>query len=163
MQKLASIRAEDASGAGYRQQVERRKVKGEGPTDGPTTAQMGRRSKAMRLPIDTNATLFLAAGAPEQVVDFDTKAPKTDEHGTAIYACQLVMLADGGAEIITVKTTGEPLGVTTSTAVAVIGLVATSWTMGDRSGISFRAEKIVPASTAEGKSTHPQSSGGRSA
>lgn len=105
----------------------------------------------MRLPIDTTGMTFLAAAEPEPVADFATKVAKTDEHGAVIHACQLVVLADGGAEVISVKTAGKPAGIDTSTPVTVSGLVATPWSMGERSGVSFRAEQIAPAVTGRGQ------------
>lgn len=53
---------------------------------------------------------FIAAGAPEAVVDFETKAAKIDESGQAIFSVQIVALSDGGAEVLGVKVAGEPKG-----------------------------------------------------
>lgn len=64
----------------------------------------------MKLPIDTTGMTFLAAGSPEPVRDFDSKAAKVDENGEAIFAVQVVVLANGGAEVISVKVAGEPKG-----------------------------------------------------
>lgn len=99
----------------------------------------------MRLKVDTEGTSFLVAIAPEPVMDFTTKAAKTDENNVPLYAVQLVALADGGAEVITVKVAGDPgKGITQGVTVRVVGLVATPWQMGDRAGIAFRAERIEP-------------------
>ena len=98
----------------------------------------------MKLPIDTSALRFLCAVAPEPVIDFDSKRPKTDESGAPLYAVQLVVLADGGAEVITAKVAGEPKGVTAGATVRVVGLVANPWAMGERSGVAYRAERIEP-------------------
>lgn len=62
----------------------------------------------MRLPVDTSAITFLCAGAPEPVLDFETRQPKADESGETLYSVQLVALADGAADIISVKTAGKP-------------------------------------------------------
>jgi hypothetical protein len=102
----------------------------------------------MRLPIDVAGMTFLAAGSPEPVKDFDSKAAKVDENGEPIFAVQLVVLVDGGAQVITVKVAGDPKGVGHGVAVKVTGLVATPWSMGDRSGVAFRATRIEPASGA---------------
>lgn len=99
----------------------------------------------MKLPIDTTGMTFLAAGSPEPVRDFDSKAAKVDENGQALFAVQLVILVDGGAEVISVKVAGEPKGVGHGASVKVTGLVATPWSMGDRSGVAFRAARIEPA------------------
>lgn len=99
----------------------------------------------MRLPIDTSSLTFLCAVGPEPVVDFDTKRPKVED-GVPLFAVQLVALGDGGAEVVTVKVAGEPpKGVAQGATVRVDGLVASPWSMGDRSGVAFRAERIEPA------------------
>jgi hypothetical protein len=87
---------------------------------------------------------FLCAVGPEPVVDFDSKRPKADESGAPLFAVQLVALAGGGAEVIVAKVAGEPKGVTQGAMVRVLGLVATPWAMGERSGVAFRAERIEP-------------------
>lgn len=102
----------------------------------------------MKLPIDTTGMTFLAAGTPEPVVDFETKAPRVDENGATLYSVQVVALNDGGAEVISVKLAGQPKGVSQGSAVKITGLVATPWSMGDRSGVAYRAEQIEPSSTA---------------
>jgi len=100
----------------------------------------------MKLPIDTAGITFLAAGPPEPVLDFESKVAKLDENGAALYAVQLAALADGGAEVIAVKVAGEPKGITQGTTVKLTGLVATPWSMGDRSGVAYRATRIEPVS-----------------
>ena len=99
----------------------------------------------MKLPIDTSGMMFLAAGPPEPVVDFDTKAAKVDESGQTIFAVQVVGLRDGGAEVLSVKVAGEPKGIAQGVAVKLVGLVAQPWAMGDRSGVAFRATRIEAA------------------
>ena len=77
----------------------------------------------MKLPIDTAGITFLAAGAPEPALDYDTKAAKVDE-------------------------SGQPKGVTQGTALKLVGLTAQPWSMGDRSGVAFRAAHIEAAGPA---------------
>jgi hypothetical protein len=98
----------------------------------------------MKLPIDTSGITFIAAGAPEAAVDYDTKAAKVDESGQPIFGVQVVALSDGGAEVISVKVAGAPKGVSQGTAVKLVGLTAQPWSMGDRSGVAFRAANIEP-------------------
>lgn len=98
----------------------------------------------MKLPIDTNGMTFLAAGPPDPVLDYDSKAAKVDESGEALFAVQLVALAEGGAQIINVKVPGEPKGVGQGVNVTVTELVASPWAMGDRAGVAFRASTIEP-------------------
>ncbi len=100
----------------------------------------------MKLPIDTTGMTFLAAGPPEPVLDFESKTPKLDENGAPLHSVQVVALNDGGAEVIAVKVAGQPKGVSQGAMVKIAGLVATPWTMGDRSGVAFRAEQVEPTS-----------------
>ena len=100
----------------------------------------------MRLPVDTSAIAFLCAVEAEPVVDFETKRPRADENGEPLYVVQLVALAENSAEILAVKVPGMPgPGLRQGHPVKVVGLVAQPWTMGDRSGVAFRAARIEPA------------------
>lgn len=96
----------------------------------------------MRLPIDTQSLSFIAVGSPEPVVDFDSKQPRNDSTGRPIFAVGVVALGNDGADILSVKTSGEPKRITQGTPVKVNDLVATTWQMGDRHGVSFRANSI---------------------
>ncbi|HVA61823.1 MAG TPA: hypothetical protein VNG13_15005 [Mycobacteriales bacterium] len=96
----------------------------------------------MRLPIDTTGLTLLVGLAPEPVVDFETRRPKADENGEPLFALQLVALSSEGAEVINVKVPGEPKGLTLGTPVRVVGLVALPWSMGERSGVSFKAARV---------------------
>lgn len=112
-----------------------------------TEPRTGRKEAVVKLPISTTSMTFLSAGTPEPVVDFETKRPRTDEAGQPLFAAQIVVLADGGAEVISVKTAGTPPSIGQGQAVKVTGLVATPWAMGDRSGVSFRAASIEATAT----------------
>ncbi len=110
----------------------------------------------MKLPIDTTGVTFLCALAPEPVMDFETKRQKGDLNGEPLFSVQLVLLADGGAEVISVKIVGSPAaGLISGMPVAVVGLVATPWSMGDRSGVSFKASSIQPLTAAAGSRPTP--------
>lgn len=106
----------------------------------------------MKLPIDTSGITFLAAAPPEPVLDYDSKAPKLDESGQAVFAVQLVALTGGGAEVLSVKLTGEPKGIAQGIAVRVTGLIAQPWALGDRSGVAFKATRIEPTTMARSAS-----------
>ena len=100
----------------------------------------------MKLPVDTSALAFLCAMPPEPVVDFETKRPRADDNGEPLYVVQLVALAENSAEILAVKVAGQPTaGIRQGHPVKVVGLVAQPWTMGDRSGVAFRAARVEPA------------------
>jgi hypothetical protein len=96
----------------------------------------------VKLPVDVSAISFLCAMAPEPVVDFETKRPRADENGEPLFAVQLVALAEGTAEIIAVKVAGAAPAVRQGQPVKVLGLVAQPWTMGDRAGVAFRAQRV---------------------
>ena len=105
------------------------------------------------LPIDTSAMTLMCAAPPTAVVDFESKRPKADENGVPLFTVQMVVLHDGGAEIMLVRVAGSPTGsLVQGTPVRVAGLVATQWAMGDRSGVSFRADRIEPTGAASSSS-----------
>jgi hypothetical protein len=100
----------------------------------------------MKLPVDTSAIAFLCAMPPEPVLDFETKRPRADDNGEPLYVVQLVALAENSAEILAVKVPGMPAAaIRQGHPVKVVGLVAQPWTMGDRSGVAFRAARVEPA------------------
>lgn len=101
----------------------------------------------MRFPVDTAAVHFVAAGPPEPAVDFDTKTPKTDDNGLPIYNVYLFAVGAGGRDLLTVKVAGEPKGIGEFTPVRIRDLVATTWAMGDRAGVSFRATAVEAAAS----------------
>jgi hypothetical protein len=97
----------------------------------------------MRLPVDTSVVSFVSAGPAEPAIEFDTKLQKTDAKGVAINQVHLFVVGDGGTrEVITVKVPGDPKGLGQFTPVKVTDLVAITWTMADRSGVSFSASKV---------------------
>jgi len=101
----------------------------------------------MRLPVDTSAVSFVTAGPSEPAIDFDTKAQKADDNGEPIFNVHLFSVGAGGRDVITVKVAGEPKGLGVFTPVRLTELVATTWSMGDRSGVSFKAAKVEPIGT----------------
>ena len=105
----------------------------------------------MRLPIDTTGIAFVVAGVPEPVRDFDTKQQKADENGVPLFAVPLMVLGEGQPEIISAKVAGAPPALSPGQSAKVTGLVATPWSMGERSGVSFRATKIELASASAGR------------
>ncbi len=112
----------------------------------------------MKLPIDTSGMTLLCATPPEPVIDFDTRRPRADENGEPIYQLQVVALAEGGADVLQVKVSGQPKGISQGAPVKVTGLVATPWSMNDRSGVSFRAAKVEPVSATASTSSARQAS-----
>ncbi|KJF15993.1 hypothetical protein AXFE_31450 [Acidithrix ferrooxidans] len=103
-----------------------------------------RKEAVVRLPINTQNMQFIVATLPEAVIDFESKQPRIDSDGQPISAVGLIALGADGAEILSVKVAGQPKGLTQGSLVKVTGLLATTWQMGDRHGVSFRAEGIEP-------------------
>jgi hypothetical protein len=109
----------------------------------------------MRLPIDTQSLSFIAAGVPEAVVDFESKQARLDAEGRPIFALGIIALGSEGADVLSVKVAGQLKGITQGASVKVSGLVATTWQMGDRHGVSFRAESIEAIGTSTSAKVTP--------
>jgi hypothetical protein len=99
------------------------------------------------MPINTSAMTFVVAGPAEPVRDFASKQQKVDESGAPLYAVSLMVMGGEQPEIISVKLSGEVTGLVPGQAAKVQELVATPWTMGDRSGVAYRAAKIEALAT----------------
>jgi hypothetical protein len=93
----------------------------------------------------------MAVGVPEPVLDFTTKQPRIDRTtGHTLYAINIVVLGgEGGAEVLSVKfpSAQVPTGITVGAPVLLEGLTLTPYSIGDKSGISLRCERVVPAVT----------------
>jgi hypothetical protein len=68
-----------------------------------------------------------------------------DENGQPVHEVQLCAVMDGKADALAVKFAGAPGLLTEGTPVRVVGMVATPWAKGDRSGVSFRASSVEAA------------------
>jgi hypothetical protein len=110
----------------------------------------------MRLRIDTSGTTFMAAAPARPVTDFETKQHRVDENGELLYNLQVVALDDEGAQVITLRLVGDP-GVGQGALLALEGLVAVPWTMGDRSGVAFRATRVRSTGMATGAASGTRS------
>lgn len=96
----------------------------------------------MKLPLATSAMKFFAVAPPEPVREFETKQPRTDESGAPLFATQVVAMFGGEATVIPVRVAGDPGPFDEGALLKISGLTASPWTMGDRSGITYRADKI---------------------
>ena len=103
----------------------------------------------MRLPIDTSQLKFMCAAAARPVLDFDTQQHKTDANGELLYKVQTVALDSEGAEVIQLTVAGDPK-VEQGAMLKLEGLFALPWSMGDRSGVSFRANSVQANGVAPG-------------
>jgi hypothetical protein len=74
--------------------------------------QIQKGGTVMRLPIDSQHLNFIAVGIPEAVLDFDSKQPRHDPDGRALYSISIVAIGGEGADILIVKVAGLPKGIT---------------------------------------------------
>src|SRR3954471_10414144 len=117
------------------------------------TGRIGeQRTGAVELPIDASGMTFMAAAEARPVTDFETRQHKVDDNGELLYNLQVVALDPDGAQIITVKTPGDPQ-VAQGTMLELEGLVAMPWSMNERSGVAFRANRIRAVGVAGGSSS----------
>ena len=98
----------------------------------------------MQLELKTEGVDFVVSKLP---------APKNDENGRQKadrttgelqFVTELVAMDDEGAEVIKVTTLGSAPKVAKRQMVALTGLRVQHWAMEGRSGLSFRAESILP-------------------
>lgn len=86
---------------------------------------------------------FVVSKLPEAKTD-ENGAQKADRTtGELLFATELVVMDDSGAEVIKVTTGGAPK-VGKRQMVTVTGLRVMHWAMEGRSGLSFRADSIAP-------------------
>ena len=100
----------------------------------------------LRLRVMTEGTDYLASGPPEPALDHDSKQPKTNKSGEALYVVPMVAMSPDGAEVLRIKVSGEPKGIVRQTPLKLTGLIATYWELNGHSGVSFSAERIEPLS-----------------
>ena len=111
----------------------------------------------MKLPIDSSRITFLSTGEPEALTEHDSDRQRLDKDGKPLYTVRVVALAEGEAEILAVRVAGMPAkGIGQGSPVRVTGLSATPWAMGDRAGVTYRAERVEPlaAPTSPSAGTH---------
>ena len=102
----------------------------------------------MRLRVDTAQLTFLVVAAAAPVRDFESGRAKVED-GVALFSVRLVAMdpGSGDAEIINVKVPGEPAGLVPGQPVVLRELTAQPWSIGDKSGVAFRASAVEPATT----------------
>ncbi len=111
----------------------------------------------MRLPIDTSGMTFMCAAPARPVTDFDTGQQKADGNGELLFNLQVVALDADGAQILLLKVPGDPK-VGQGALLKLEGLVAMPWSMGDRSGVAFRANRVESIGVAGGAPAERQTS-----
>jgi hypothetical protein len=102
------------------------------------------------LPLDASQFRFLAVSEVEAVVDFTTKAPKADRNGQPVFSLDVLFTREGHkGEVITVKVAGNKPQLTEGQKLRISGLEATPWENNGRSGVSFTATEIAPATASK--------------
>ncbi len=104
----------------------------------------------MELKLDTRGTRWIAAAAAEPLLDFETGQRRLDRDGQPLSVVRVVAFAGDGAEVMRVKVAGDVPDVASGTALEIDGLVATTWEMGGRHGVSFRAAAVRVAGSERG-------------
>lgn len=86
---------------------------------------------------------------PERKTNPETGEVRKDRDGNAVWSVGVAVRQQGRrASVIEVSTSAEPKELIEGGAVTLMDLEAYAWTMGDRSGISFRAAAVLPAAPA---------------
>lgn len=98
----------------------------------------------MNLPVDTSKVSFEAMAEPVLDTDWDTGEVKLTKDKTPVYRLQASALFEGRCEVISLRVNSEPKGIGPRTGFVAKNLRLTPWTIGDRSGISYRADSIEP-------------------
>ncbi|WP_326651979.1 SCO3933 family regulatory protein [Streptomyces anthocyanicus] len=99
------------------------------------------------IPVDTTRLGVLrCAIAPEaKLSNPETQEVKKDRDGNPVYTVAVTVRQDRRRiSVIEIAVSGEPKGIQEGQIVKVTGLTAFAWAMGDRHGISFRADAITP-------------------
>jgi hypothetical protein len=104
----------------------------------------------MKLRVDTSGLRFVLVGGPDPVLEFGTTEPKTDEAGVALYQVKVTAIGEDAPEILTVKIPGLPKDVVLGLMVELRELTAQPWTIGDKSGVAFRASAVAAARNGQG-------------
>lgn len=93
---------------------------------------------------------FMCVNAPEIKANPTTGEVRKDvATGLPMYVVGVVALKGKDSSVIQISVPGEPEGMTVGSAVRVVGLEAVPWSVGDRSGVSFRASALVGPAAGE--------------
>ena len=101
------------------------------------------------MPIDISNLAFVCVSPPRpKLVNQETGEVKTDKNGEPVYQVGLSCSnEEGRVDLLNVAVSGDP-GVSLGQVVTPVGLVGFYWEQNingeRRSGISFRAERVVP-------------------
>ncbi|WP_406255765.1 hypothetical protein [Streptomyces chartreusis] len=99
------------------------------------------------IPVDTaRLGVLRCAIAPEaKITNFETQEVKRDRDGNPVWTVAVTVRQDGRRiSVIEIAVSGQPKGIEEGQIVRVTGLTAFMWSMGERHGVSFRADAITP-------------------
>lgn len=103
----------------------------------------------MELLIDISRKTFSVGRPFEPKVD-DNGVQKLDRQTRfPLFAAQLVVMDERGADTIMVTIAGQPPQLQQGQPVTPVRLVALPWANNGRNGVAFRAEEVRPASAAK--------------
>ncbi|MGH2690784.1 MAG: hypothetical protein ACRDKW_18535, partial [Actinomycetota bacterium] len=89
----------------------------------------------MRFPIDKSIQ-YTCATAPQPVKDYASGGQKADENGEPLFSVGALAMANGEAELISVKVAAKvPAGVVPDVQLRVDGLVVAHWSIEGKSGL----------------------------
>lgn len=103
------------------------------------------------IPVDPSrlGTMTCIVAPEARLANRETGEVRKDREGNTVFTVGVAVRQEGRrASVIEISVSGEPVGVVEGVRVNVTGLVAVSWSMGDRHGMSFRADAITPAPAA---------------
>jgi hypothetical protein len=98
------------------------------------------------IPVDTaRLGVLRCAIAPEaKITNTETQEVKRDRDGNPVWTVAATVRQDGRRiSVIEIVVSGQPRGIEEGQIVKVTGLTAFAWSMGDRHGLSFRADAIT--------------------
>jgi hypothetical protein len=104
----------------------------------------------MQIEMEIRPSTTLLFGNCEPIRDRDTGVQSRDKDtGMPLFRVNLMAFgADGRPDRLTVKMTGEPKGLTPGQPVRLADVVVSTWQMGERTGVSFKASGITAATSA---------------
>ncbi|MGZ4560439.1 MAG: hypothetical protein ACXVXJ_05625 [Mycobacteriaceae bacterium] len=99
----------------------------------------------MKLRVETTQVQFIVSRLATPKVERDSGKQRADRTtGELLFQFQVMALDDTGGEVLNVSVCGEPK-LTVGQQVRFDGLIAIPWSQGERSGVAFRCERVVPA------------------
>jgi hypothetical protein len=117
-------------------------------------SEEGKEFEPMRFPIGDAQMQYVCGTAPQPVKDFQSGGQKASEDGEPLFSVGVLAMANGEAEMVSVKVAGQiPVGVVPGAALKVVGLVVMHWSIDGKSGMAFRrsrVEPLVPAHASNG-------------